>query len=209
MYTLFGFPRTRSVRVAWALEELGLPYEYALVNLRAGEHKSEAFLKHNPAGKIPALTGEFGAMSESAAIVTWLMDKHGQQEFMPVLGSEARMRYEEAMAFVTTELEQPLWNMAKHKFALSAEYRLEGMQRVAEFEFNTALTTFSAMLADKPFLTGDLFTGVDIIAGHTLAWAKGSQMALSFDNVSAYAERVLSRPAYEKAWKSEVAHLPE
>ena len=48
MYTLYGFPRTRSVRVAWALEELGLPYEYKLINLRKGEHKSVDFLALNP-----------------------------------------------------------------------------------------------------------------------------------------------------------------
>ncbi|MBU3021494.1 glutathione S-transferase family protein [Aestuariibacter sp. A3R04] len=208
MYTLYGFPRTRSVRVAWALEELGLPYEYQLVNLRTGEQKSEAFLQRNPAGKVPALAGEIGTMMESAAIVTWLLDKHGQQEFMPVLGSPERMRYEEAMIFLTTELEQPLWNMAKHKFALAEEYRLDGMQRVAEFEFASAMATFSAMLGDKSYLTGALFTGVDIVAGHILAWAKGSKMTWPYDNVTTYAERVLGRPAYQRAWKNEVAHLP-
>ena len=38
MYTLYGYPKTRSVRVAWALEELGLPREYSLVDLKQGQH---------------------------------------------------------------------------------------------------------------------------------------------------------------------------
>ena len=41
MYTLYGYPKTRSVRVAWALEELGLPFEYSLVDLKQGQHLSE------------------------------------------------------------------------------------------------------------------------------------------------------------------------
>jgi len=208
MYTLYGFAKTRSVRVAWALEELGLPYNYKFINLRKGEHKSADFLALNPAGKIPALMTDCGPMSESAAIVTWLMDKHGYEEFMPVLGSKARMLYEQAMAFVITELEQPLWNMAKHDFALPETQRLEGMKDVSIYEFGVALKGFSALLGDQDFLTGCMFSGVDIVAGHVLSWAKGSGMDLTFDNVKQYAERVLSRPAYEKAWRNEKAHMP-
>ncbi|MBU2979451.1 glutathione S-transferase family protein [Alteromonas sp. C1M14] len=208
MYTLYGFPRTRSVRVAWALEELGLPYEYTCVNLKAGEHRTEGFVALNPAGKIPTLQTEFGSMSESAAIVTWLLDKHGQQEFMPVLGSGERLLYEQAMAFLITELEPPLWNMVKHDFALPESHRIAQMQEVAKYEFNTAMTTFSALLANNDYLTGPLFTGVDIVAGHILSWAKGSGFELTDDNVRAYADKVLSRPAYRAAWKNEVAHLP-
>ena len=208
MYTLYGFPRTRSVRVAWALEELGLPYEYKLINLRKGEHKSVDFLALNPAGKIPTLLTENGPMSESAATVTWLMDKHGYQEFMPTLGSTQRMLYEQAMMFLVAELEQPLWNMAKHDFALPEQYRIEKMQAVAKFDFSVALKTFAELLGDQDYLTGHMFTGVDIVAGHILSWAKGNKLDLTHDNVKAYAERVLGRPSYEAAWKNETSYLP-
>ena len=56
MYTLYGYPKTRSVRVAWALEELGLPFEYSLVDLKQGQHLSEGFKAISPASKIPAPT---------------------------------------------------------------------------------------------------------------------------------------------------------
>lgn len=206
MYTLYGFPRTRSVRVAWALEELGLPYKYKYINLKEGEQRSAAFLAMNPAGKIPTLVTDHGPMSESAAIVTWLMDKHGQQEFTPVLGSVERMLYEQGMHFLVTELEQTLWNSEKHKFVLPEGYRLSKMQEVTEYEFKIAMKTFSALLGDKDYLTGNLFTGVDIVGGHLLSWARGSKMEFGHANLKAYAERVLSRPAYRAAWQNEVAH---
>ena len=208
MYTLYGFPKTRSVRVAWALEEMGLSYQYRLVNLRAGEHLSSEFRALNPAAKIPLLVTNEGPLSESAAIVTYLAEKHGLDEFIPVPGTYLRGQFEQVMHFLVTELEQPLWSMAKHSFALPEQYRIKAMQDTALWEFERALKAFSQMLGDREFVCGDIFTVADIVAGHILAWAKGASVPVSIDNVVAYSDRVLSRPAYESAWKNETAHLP-
>jgi glutathione S-transferase len=55
MMKLYEFPPTRSIRVRWTLQELGIPFESVTVNMLAGEHKGPAFLKVNPAGKLPVL----------------------------------------------------------------------------------------------------------------------------------------------------------
>ncbi|TAP41631.1 glutathione S-transferase family protein [Alteromonas sp. KUL49] len=209
MYTLYGYPRTRSVRVAWALEEIGIPYSYHAVNLKAGEHFSEGFRKINPAGKIPALLTSEGTLSESAAILTFLADKHGLQEFIPAPGSFSRGLYEQTMSFLVTELEQPLWAIAKHTFALPAEKRLPEVIDVAQWEFNRALSVFSTMLGANTFLVDNSFSMVDVVAGHILSWARASKLDITHDNVASYADIVLSREAYERAWRKEVAHLSE
>ena len=54
-YTLYGGPKNRGLRVLWALEELEQPYQLIDLNLFGGEQRSDAFLKLNPAGKVPAL----------------------------------------------------------------------------------------------------------------------------------------------------------
>ena len=207
MYTLYGYPKTRSVRVAWALEEIGLPYEYKVVNLKAGEHLNSAFKTLNPATKIPVLVTEQGALSESAAIVTFLAEKHAMEEFIPASGTFERGLYEQMMIFAVSELEQPLWSKAKHTFALPEQYRIPQMKDTAAWEFDRALTAFSLLLNDKEYVCGSLFTMADIVTAQVLSWAKGSELDLKFDNVNSYAERVLSRSAYEKAWRNEVAHL--
>ena len=97
MYTLYGYPKTRSVRVAWALEELGLPFEYSLVDLKQGQHLSEEYKAISPASKIPALSTPEGTLTESAAIVTFLAERHGMHEFIPEPGSFERAKYEEMM----------------------------------------------------------------------------------------------------------------
>ncbi len=208
MYTLYGFPKTRSVRVAWALEELGLDYQYRLVNLRAGEHLTPEYRAMNPAAKIPLLVTDEGPLAESAAIVTYLAEKHGMEEFIPKPGTFLRGQFEQVMHFLVTELEQPLWSMVKHDFALPEQHRINAMQETARWEFERAVTAFSQMLGDNEYVTGNLFTVADIVAGHILAWAKGSSVPVNSENVNAYSKRVLARPAYERAWKNETAHLP-
>ena len=213
MYTLYGYPKTRSVRIAWALEEIGLPYDYKVIDLKAGEHLSDEYKAISPAAKIPVLTTPEGTLTESAAIVTFLAERHGMHEFIPAPGSFERAKYEEMMLFLTNELEQPIWNLAKHTFALPKEQRLERMQDVAVWEFKRALPVFSSMLGDSEFVCGNMFTMADVIAGHILAWAKGSKLDLTLDgtleNVSVYAQRVLSREAYERAWRKEMAQIAE
>ncbi|WP_338518558.1 glutathione S-transferase family protein [Alteromonas gracilis] len=211
MYTLYGYPKTRSVRIAWALEELGLPYNYHLIDLKMGQHLTDEYRAISPAAKIPALVTEEGALTESAAIVTFLAERHGMQEFIPEPGSFERAKYEEMMLFLTSELEQPIWNLAKHTFALPSEQRIDRMREVAVWEFQRVLPVFSAMLADNEFVCGNMFTMADVIAGHILAWAKGSKLDLTAngkcENVAVYAQRVLGREAYERAWRNEVSHM--
>ena len=70
---LYEFAPTRSIRVRWTLQELGVDFEAVTVDLLAGEHRSPAFLKINPAGKLPVLVDGDMVLTESVAIVLyWL-----------------------------------------------------------------------------------------------------------------------------------------
>lgn len=87
MLELFAFGTPNSVKVPILLEELGLPYELRLVNIRQGEQKTPEFLELNPNGKVPVLRdweGPGGAplvVVESAAILIYLAEKEGR--FIP------------------------------------------------------------------------------------------------------------------------------
>ena len=76
MYTLIGSIKTRAVRVAWVLEELGLDYTYV-----ATPPRSEPVKKHYDPGKIPVLLDGDTAIPDSVAIMTYLADKHGGLTF--------------------------------------------------------------------------------------------------------------------------------
>ena len=92
------------------------------------------------------------------------------------------------------ELEQPLWSMAKHKFALPSEYRLPGMDKTALFEFNKALEIIEKEMANKTFLLGEIFYGCDILIGHTLQWARSVKVLdESHPNTFNYMKRLNKR----------------
>ncbi len=77
-YRLHYAPDNASLVIRLALEELGLPYETALVDRRAGAQNSEAYRQINPNGLIPALETPKGVIFETAAILLWLADRHGR-----------------------------------------------------------------------------------------------------------------------------------
>jgi glutathione S-transferase len=69
---LYEFAPTRSIRVRWVLQELGVEFEAISINLQAGEHRTPAFLAINPAGKLPVLIDGEHSITESVAITLYL-----------------------------------------------------------------------------------------------------------------------------------------
>jgi len=86
---LYEFGPTRSIRVRWTLQELGVDFDPIRVNLLAGEHRRPDFLKINPAGKIPVLVDGDLVLTESVAIVLYLAEKYAERGLLPA-GIEAR-----------------------------------------------------------------------------------------------------------------------
>ena len=199
MLTLYGCPKTRSVRAAWALEEAGAAYDYRKIDLGQGEGRQPPYLRVNPGGKVPALVeGEF-VLTESAAICTYIGDKFPESRLTPAPGTQERGRYDQWCYFAMAELEQPLWTMAKHRFALPAEWRVPAVIDTAIKEFGVALALLKTGLGDKPFILGETFTCADILIAQTLQWAKVANVLPESSRLSAYLERMLSRPALARA----------
>jgi glutathione S-transferase len=203
MYQIYGMPRTRSTRVVWALEELGAEYQLHLVDLTKGEGQSAEFLKLNPAGKVPVLIDGELVLTESAAIITYLGDQQPQAELVPRPGTPQRGQYDQWCHFVLSELEQPLWLIGKHRFALPAEKRVPAILEVAPWEFQRAAAVLAKRLEGREYLVGDGFTLVDILAAHTLLWARAFKVPHGIANLDAYEQRICARPAFTRARERE------
>ncbi|MEH6470469.1 MAG: glutathione S-transferase family protein [Halopseudomonas sp.] len=203
MIKVYGYPNSRSLRITWLLEELGLDYDYQLIDFAKGDNRSPAFLAINPNGKVPAIDDDGLVLFESAAIVSYLADKYGDGSLIPALGTAARGLYEQWNSFAACELEQPLWTMGKHKFALPAEHRVPAIFATAEWEFQQALAVLSRGLGDNDYMLGDSFGAVDILVGHILNWGLKFKQPIEQANLNAYRERVMSRPAQVKALERE------
>ena len=82
--TLYGGARSRASMPRWYMEEKGIPYQWQLLDMEAGEHRAEPFLQINPFGKVPALVDEDAALPggrlqlfESGAILLYLAERYG------------------------------------------------------------------------------------------------------------------------------------
>jgi glutathione S-transferase len=200
MITLYGTPQSRALRVSWALEELGLDWQFSFINFSKGDNRSEGFSALNPSGKIPVLTDDDLVVTESAAIVSYLAEQYGQGALLP---SKAASKAERALfhqwySFIICELEQPLWSMGKHKFALPEAQRLSAMRDVAIWEFDKAAAIAEAWMPETGFLLGEEFTIIDILLCHTLMWATVFEQAIP-PKLAAYRDRLQQRPALVSA----------
>jgi glutathione S-transferase len=196
---LYGYRNGRTLRAAWALEEVGAPYEYVEIDLMRGEGREPKFLKINPAGKVPVLDDGGTIITESAAICMHVAEKYPQSRLMPPAGTVDRSQCFKWISYIIAELDAPLWTIAKHRFALPRERRVPAVIETAGWEFRNAVKVLAGGLGDRDYLVGDCLTVADILAGHTLSWAKSARLSLGSEHLDLYLERLLARNAVTRA----------
>ncbi len=205
MLKLYGCPNSRSMRAAWALEETGPDYHYEPVILIKGEGRRPSFLRVSPSGKVPVLVDGDLVLSESAAICTYIGDLYPASRLTPAWDTADRARYNQWMAFAIAELEQPLWTIAKHRFALPKELRVPAVEAAAKWEFGRACRVLEKGLGERAFIVADHFTAADIMLAHVIAWANSARIQVESALLQGYADRLLARPALVRAMKRETA----
>jgi glutathione S-transferase len=99
-----------------------------------GEHRSPEFLALNPAGKLPVLVDADLILTESVAIVLYLAEKYPDKHLIPTTLAE-RAQLNRWLLFTTTELEQPLWRMARHTNIYPKEKRIPQEIAIARDDF--------------------------------------------------------------------------
>ena len=201
--TLYGYPNTRALRVTWLLEELGLEYQYKYVDLLEGEAREPQFLEINPAGKLPALKTEGGVITESLAIINYVCALNPEAQLIPSLSPFRRAQYDQWCSFAIAELEQPMWSISKHKFALPKQYRFIDAIPSFEYEFQVALDLLSRGLGTNDYILGDQFSAADILLGHSLFWGVSFKQNIPQENINAYIGRLGVRPALNVAMEKE------
>jgi glutathione S-transferase len=190
---LYEFAPTRSIRARWILQELGVAFEAVSVNLAAGEHLRPAFLDLNPAGKVPVLVDGKEIITESAAIVIYLAEKYADLGFIP---SELQLRGEffRWILFAVTELEQPLWRIARHTTLYAQEDRSPAEVALARRDFLPMATVLENHMKGRTYVVGDQVTAADFVVAYTLDWAGEAGLLEDAPTLRAYLERMYARP---------------
>jgi glutathione S-transferase len=190
---LYGFPPTRSIRVLWMLRELGVDFEFVNVNLVAGENRSPEFLGLNPAGKLPVLVDGDFVLTESVAIVLYLAEKFADKGLLPAK-LEARAQVNRWLLFTATELEQPLWRIARHTALYPKEKRLPDEVPLARQDFQDMARVMEEHMKGRQFLVGETVTAADFVAAYTLDWANEVHLLDASPRLRGYMDRMYARP---------------
>jgi glutathione S-transferase len=196
---LYYSPGACSLAPHIVAREAGLPVELVKVDLRAKTtDEGSSYLGVNSRGYVPALDiGEDTPLTEASVIVQYLADQAPAKDLLPAAGTMARLRVQQWLTFIATELHKgfsPLFNPAFPEEAKSIVVdRLK--LRIADLE---------QRLAGKSYLTGEGYTVADAYAFVVLSWARHLKFDLSpYPNVQAFLGRVGQRPAVQEALKAE------
>lgn len=191
MITLFHAPRSRSSRMVWLIEELGLDCEvrYCQIAVRNGQAVGEADAANpHPDGKVPALLHDGMLITESAAIALYLADLFPEAELGAPLGSAERGPLLTWICWAVGELEPAIWS----KMTGEAD-----RDPLAKARYQAAADRLLEALWVGPYLMGDRFTAADVMVGSSLAWARSCLPESPL--LDAYAERLAMRPARIRA----------
>ncbi len=213
MITLHYYPSNASFAPHVLLHELGVPFELSLVDRKQAAHKSPAYLALNPNGLIPVLVDGDLVLYETAAICLHLVDTHPQAQLAPAVGTAERARFYKWLVWMTNTMQ----SMLIHYFypdRMVAAGNTEGsaqVQAAAQARVIGGLAQLDAELARHggPWLLGDRYSALDPYAFMLCRWTRSfsEQPARSWPHLGPYLQRVLTRPAVQRAVATE--KLPE
>ena len=201
---LYSWPRSSGTRVSWALEELGVLYEYVALDGEKGEHHSAHHLARHPMGKVPALVDGGRSFFESGAILLHLGETYGvSRRLWSAAGSQDHADALSWTVWGSVELGGHIMQCLYHGFDTPMSYDAKDRSRAAaDFslsQFERCLDALETRLAGREHMLG-AFTLADIACVNGLLF--GSLFGLSVGDrprVAAWKERCSARPALRRA----------
>jgi glutathione S-transferase len=176
---LYGGARSRASIPQWYLEELGLPYEFVLLDMQAGEHLKPDYLAINPMGKVPALVDGDFKVWESGAILQYLADKYTSDAATP----EQRAHLAQWILFANATLGPGIF-----------------VESSREKEKAKLFPALNQQFEQHPFVMGDQFTAADVAVGAYLSYIT-LMLSITYGDypaIARYVKEIGDRPAFQK-----------
>lgn len=189
----FAQGNVRDLRVRWALEEAGFPYDAEL--LAQGDQKSPEHVARQPFGQVPTLDMDGEVMFESGAIV-WRIATEATG-LLPD-GDAARWRCLSWLFAALNSVEPPIMMLAQLDFFEVDDAAADRIRPSVLTEVRHRLAAVDAALGDKDHLTGG-FTVADLVMATVLNILRHTSLLDDFPRLAAYRDRCFARPAYVRA----------
>lgn len=204
MITVFGGQTSRSLRVVWLLEEMGLPYRVRQVDMLAETPDAE-FLAVNPAYYIPAMQDGEVTMVESIAIMEYLMARYGPTPLAPTATDPAFPAYQQFLHLGEAGLATLMMLPVVSAFLAPEGERDNWGARQSRQWAEKRLDLVRARLARAPYLAGEAFTAADISVTYALHLGSRHGGFVLGEAEQAYLARTTAREAYGRALETSMA----
>jgi glutathione S-transferase len=197
LITVHHLEDSRSLRVLWLLEELGLDYEVRRYKrdpvTRLGPPELRSI---HPLGKSPIIVDDGATMAETGAIVEYLIDRYGEGRLRPPPGTPERLRYTYWLHYAEGSAMPPLLlGLVTGRLGEAAKPALPFVMAQIKLHFDY----IEAELAKSPWLAGEALSGADIMMSFPLERAAKLKDAGERPHLLGFVERIASRPAYARA----------
>ncbi len=189
----------RDMRVRWALEEVGQPYEVRLLSFQAMKEPAHRAL--HPFGQIPTYEEGDLVLFETGAIVLHIAERHAG--LLP-RGANARARAIAWMFAALNTVEPPVLELVTVRILEGDKPWAGERMPLVQDRIRARLRDLSVRLGDADWLDGDFSAG-DLMMVHTLLRLKPSGMLDEYPNLAAYVARGEARPAYQRAFAAQLA----
>ena len=191
---------SRAVRVAWLLEELNIEYNIKKYVLGDKQMRDNAYKKINPLGRVPVLEDNELVISESGAIIQYILSKYGKNQFIPDIEGSDFPYYLQWFHYAEGMIMPQMNIIVVETVLLPPEKRNEVNLARATKLLSRMLDVVEKYIENKDYLISE-FSAADIMTGHAVIMSR--ELGIDFSekqNLSSYAERLLSRPTLQKAW---------
>ena len=204
MYTLYYSPGSCSLVIHALLEELRVPFEAKRVDLAAREHHGAAYRELNPKGKVPAMVTPEGVLTECAALLEYLCDRHDPTgNLLGRPGSFVRAQLMERVATLATEI-HPLFNRFFHvddfadDEAARAAVKARGTRKLLDWFRDEDAKLGSA------YWSGPSLTAADFYFMVVARWGRWLEpSAIELPRIAPFYQRMVARPSVARAMQRE------
>ncbi|WP_051881360.1 glutathione S-transferase family protein [Parvularcula oceani] len=198
--TVYHAPPSRSVRILWLLEEMGVPYETKTFPIRGDYMTSDDFRAINPTAKVPAIDDDGLILFESVAIMEYLLAKHGAKGLAPEPSDRLYGPYLQWLHYGEAGMGPYVTMCLGHRRLLPEAARIPAMAQWGEDSARHCLDVLAGQLSAHDYLLPTGFSAADISVAYMLLLAKfAGIMKHAPEPVTAYFDRCTARESWKVA----------
>lgn len=203
-YHLYAAPGSASLCVHWLLLELQQPFELSLLDTANQQQKSAAYLKLNPAGRVPCLVVDGEPLAETAALLMLLAERHPEAGLAPPVGSAARGAYLQWMLWLANTL-MPAFRAWFYPAEPAGPEHEAAAKAQARAVIEACWERADALFADgRPWLLGERQSAADFLFTMLMRWSRNMpRTAECWPRLAAYGERQRARPSLQAVHERE------